>query len=144
MKIELANSDEQIAACFPIMQQLRPHLRAEGFVERVRLQQSGGYHLACLEHEGEPVAVTGFRFVTNLAWGKTLYIDDLVSAGDVRSRGFGKALLDWVFQHAVENGCNEVHLDSGTQRKGAHRFYERECYEMNCLHFRKVIKPASW
>ena len=76
--------------------------------------------------------------------GKTLYIDDLVVADDVRSRGYGKALLDWVFQHAVESGCNEVHLDSGTQRKGAHRFYERECYEMNCLHFRKIIEPASW
>jgi hypothetical protein len=29
MSIQVAMSDEEIAACFPVMQQLRPHLKAD-------------------------------------------------------------------------------------------------------------------
>ncbi len=41
-------TDEQIAAAFELMAQLRPHLRAggpAGFVEVVRLQEQDGYRL---------------------------------------------------------------------------------------------------
>ncbi|MGD8690350.1 MAG: GNAT family N-acetyltransferase, partial [Gammaproteobacteria bacterium] len=48
-------------------------------------------------------------------------------------------LLDWLVGYAASNGCDQLHLDSGTQRKDAHRFYEREGLDMTSLHFcRKV------
>jgi hypothetical protein len=46
MGIHLASSDEEIAACFPVMHQLRPHLTPGGFLTRVRSQERAGYRLA--------------------------------------------------------------------------------------------------
>jgi hypothetical protein len=34
-----------------------------------------------------------------------------------------------------------VHLDSGVQRKDAHRFYEREGMKLASFHFSQVIAP---
>ncbi len=52
MRIRLAESDSDIAVCFPIMSQLRTHIAEGEFVER-------GYRLAYLEEGGRAVAVEG-------------------------------------------------------------------------------------
>jgi GNAT superfamily N-acetyltransferase len=46
--IGLAQTDAEICRCFPVMQELRPHLLASEFVERVRRQQQQGYQLLYL------------------------------------------------------------------------------------------------
>ena len=54
MKIEHAQSDEQIAATFQVMRQLRSHLVEEEYVPQIRaLMASDGFRLAFLADEGE-------------------------------------------------------------------------------------------
>jgi len=139
MKIVIAETVRAIEACFPVMIELRPHLIEETFVERVRQQQSQGYRMAYLEVAGAPVAVAGFRISSNLAWGKFLYVDDLVTLEHQRSHGYGAALLSWLNEYAIQQGCNQLHLDSGTQRKAAHRFYEREQVTVTGFHFARNL-----
>lgn len=70
-----------------------------------------------------------------------MYVDDLVTDAAERSKGYGGAvLLRWLADHATANGCGELHLDSGVQRKEAHRFYGREDFEVSAYHFRKRIE----
>jgi GNAT superfamily N-acetyltransferase len=140
--IRIAQSDAEIAACFPVMRELRPHLDESSFVSRVRLQEQAGYRLACVTISASPVAVAGFRIGENLAWGRFLYVDDLVTLSSERSHGYGKALLDWLESFATSKGCTQFHLDSGIQRKDAHRFYEREGLKISSYHFNKVIEPT--
>lgn len=137
----LAISDAEIAACFPVMAQLRPHLAEADFVSRVRRQQQGGgYQLAALQVEGSVAAVAGFRLLENLAWGRILYVDDLVTDAARRSHGHGEALFDWLVAHARAAGCDEFHLDSGVQRFGAHRFYLARRMDITCHHFALKLK----
>ena len=135
MDIRLAATDADIERCFPVMAELRPHLRAEDWVARVRRQERGGYRLAFLVDNGAVRAVAGFRTLEFLAWGKILYIDDLVTAGAERSRGHGGALFDWCVALAQREGCDELHLDSGVQRFDAHRFYLRKGMRISSHHF---------
>ncbi|GAB6042812.1 GNAT family N-acetyltransferase [Endothiovibrio diazotrophicus] len=135
MSPAIAFTDEEIAACWPVMRELRPHLEGAEFVARIRLQEAEGYRLAFLREGGAVVAVAGFRVGENLAWGRFLYVDDLVTSGSHRSRGFGGRLLAWLRRYAVEAGCRQLHLDSGMQREAAHRFYEREGMAKGSFHF---------
>lgn len=140
MTIRLAETDGQIAACFPVMRELRPHLQDAGsFVARVREQERDGFRIVFREDDGAPVAAAGFRIGTNLAWGRFLYVDDLVTLAARRSAGHGKALLDWLRAHAREHGCRELHLDSGVQRKDAHRFYAREGMAFTSHHYAEKL-----
>lgn len=133
--IQLATTPAQIARCFPVMQQLRPHFEQDGFVEQVTRQQEQGYRLAAIEADGEVRAVAGYRFIETLAWGRIMYVDDLVTDDAERSQGWGGRLLDWLIETAREEGCQQFHLDSGVQRFGAHRFYLMKRMQITCHHF---------
>lgn len=141
MTPRLAESDAEIAACAPVMRELRPHVPEADFVARVRRQQRDGYRLAWVADEaGTPAAVAGFRIGENLAWGRFLYVDDLVTRAEARSSGHGAALLRWLREHARARGCDSFHLDSGVQRTDAHRFYRREGLEATSLHFAQPLR----
>jgi GNAT superfamily N-acetyltransferase len=142
MSIRIATTDAEIEACHPVIRELRPHVPAGQFVARVRSQETASYRLAFVEAAEGVVAVAGFRIGENLAWGRFLYVDDLVTLAAARSRGHGAALLAWLRAHARREGCAQLHLDSGIQRKDAHRFYEREGMTMTSLHFAEKLSAG--
>ena len=139
--VEHADSDRDIAECYEVMAELRPHIPREQFLPLVRSMQADGYRLACIRDDGRVVAVAGYRFGTNLFCGRHLYVDDLVTADSERSKGHGRELLAWLRALALESGCDVFHLDSGVQRKRAHAFYLREGMEQSSLHFSVRLKP---
>ena len=134
--VKIAESNDEIARCFPVMHQLRPHHVESAFVERIRVQQREGYALARVEDDGEVVSVAGFRIMENLVSGRLLYVDDLVSLEGARSKGHGKTLLAWLTDYAREKGCGYLELDSGVQRFDAHRFYLTNRMIISAHHFR--------
>ncbi len=141
MNIDIVKTDTEIAACYPVMSELRPHIAEGEFVGCVRRAEAAGYRLVCLREAGVPVAVAGIRTGENLAWGKFLYVDDLVTAADQRSKGHGARLLAWIRAYAARQGCAQLHLDSGLQRVDAHRFYEREGVSKSGFHFAEILAP---
>ena len=136
MRIAQAESAAEMEACYPVMKDLRPQYEPAAFVEQVLEQQKDGYRLTYVEDDGTVVAVAGFRILLNLAWGRFLYVDDLVTKESGRSKGYGRSLLTWLADHAREHGCGELHLDSGVQRFGAHRFYLTNRMDITSHHFR--------
>ena len=142
MSIRVAMTDAEILSCHPVMSHLRPRYSSSEFLSRIRGQQDEGYELAMLVDQDRVVAVAGYRVGHNLAWGKYLYVDDLVTDASRRSEGHGERLMDWLVSTAGTHGCNELHLDSGVQRYGAHRFYLRYGMDITSHHFR-VALPAD-
>lgn len=134
-KIKKMESDEEIQSCFNVMSQLRPQIKENKFISRIRQQIKKGYQLVAVFSEGEVAAVAGFHLHENLAWNKYLYIEDLVVDEKKRSSGFGKKLLSWLHDEAEKNKCDQLHLDSGIQRKEAHRFYEKEGMKFASHHY---------
>jgi GNAT superfamily N-acetyltransferase len=140
----VAETDTDIHRCHPVMRELRPHVQEANFVERVRRQMAQGYRLAFLEGAKTVRAVAGYRIVEGLAWGRFLYVDDLVTRPADQSKGYGRALFDWLVAEAAREGCAEFHLDSGVQRFGAHRFYLGRRMDITCHHFAlKLPVPAA-
>ena len=134
-KIALAQTPEQIGRCCSVMRELRPHIKAIDFAATVLKQQGEGYQLVFLELDGVVRSVAGFRIFNLLFSGRTLYVDDLVTHDSDRSRGFGAALFDWLVEHAREQDCEHLTLDSGVQRFAAHRFYLKRGMDITSHHF---------
>jgi GNAT superfamily N-acetyltransferase len=140
--ISHAETDEQIQACFPPLQVLRPHLDEAAFLAAVKQQQLQGYRLLFLQAEGEVKSVAGYRMLHFLAWGKVLYIDDLVTLPGEKRKGYAGQVLDWLIDYARTQACDAVHLDSGYQRYDAHRLYLNKGFELNSHHFALKLPPA--
>jgi GNAT superfamily N-acetyltransferase len=140
MSIQFAVSDAQILGCFALMVQLRPHLKPDEFVDRVRRQMNAGYQLAFLETNrlkanSQAIAIAGFHLSESLSWGRFLYVDDLVVDQKERSQGYGQQLLQELIEYAKQQDCQQFHLDSGVQRFEAHRFYFQQRLAITGYHF---------
>jgi GNAT superfamily N-acetyltransferase len=117
------------------MLQLRTAFGKQALLAQIKEQMREGYKIAYVESDGEVLCVAGFVVGTKLAWGKHIYVDDLVTADRHRSKGAGAKMIDWLKDHARELGCEQLHLDSGVQRFGAHRFYLRHGFDISSHHF---------
>jgi GNAT superfamily N-acetyltransferase len=124
--------------------ELRPRLESiERITSQIDAQRSTGYRVVASFEDGDEdaAAVAGFRVSHNLAWGRFLYVDDLVTRAVLRGRGHAEAVMGWVDREARRQGCGELHLDSGVgpERQDAHRFYFRHGMRIASYHFSRAL-----
>jgi GNAT superfamily N-acetyltransferase len=130
------HTDAEILDTYEVIRQLRPDIPRERYAPVVRrLMEQEGYRLVAISDDGQVRAVAGYRIMEMLYCGRILYVDDLVTDEQVRSRGLGRQLLDWLKDAGRKEKCAELHLDSRLHREAAHRFYEREGLARTCYHF---------
>lgn len=134
-----AKTDAEIEACFDVMAELRPHLKKNQFLSTVRNMESEGFHLIYIATDNNVVAAAGYRICSNLFMGKHLYVDDLVTANANRSSGYGKRMIEWLRDEAERSSCKFLHLDSGTHRNRAHKFYFQEGFTIASYHFSQEL-----
>jgi GNAT superfamily N-acetyltransferase len=138
---ELGSSETALAG--PALHELRTHIPSvDELVRRIdEVQRGAGYRLVGAFEDGEEaaVAVAGFRTGNSLAWGRYLYVDDLVTREAFRARGYAGALMAWLVEEARRLGCDQLHLDSGTQRHDAHRFYFDHGLHIPGFHFARAL-----
>jgi GNAT superfamily N-acetyltransferase len=130
---------------YAAMLELRPDIGPESiFVERVdSVQRAEGYRLVAyfVKDDAQAVAVAGFRVVHQLAWGHTLYCDDLGTRFDHRRHGYAGELVDWLIDEAKRLHCEAFHLDSGLgpDRTDAHRLYFNKRMRISSFHFQRPV-----
>ena len=133
---------DQVRGCFSVMKKLRPDLRDEdSFTQEVlKLQQSSGYHLLAVQSGSTVLGLIGFRRIANLMHGPHIYVDDLVTLEEHRSRGIGGDLLDAVLAKARELGCKRVLLDTGIDNREATDFYLRRGFLITANRFTLIMR----
>jgi GNAT superfamily N-acetyltransferase len=133
-------SQEEILKAFPVMNQLRTHLDEKAYLDLVtEAKEKDMYRLFALYDQGEIVAVTGFKPMITLYYGRFVWVCDLVTDKDKRSNGYGEKLLSYVHEWAEENGYANVALSSGLKRNEAHRFYDKMGYDKVSYVFKKNL-----
>jgi GNAT superfamily N-acetyltransferase len=137
MNIQFATTKEQLLKCSKAILELRPHVKPDEYLEKAELLLSEGAKIVYVDEAGGAPAVAVFRINYYFYRGKNLYIDDLITMAEHRSKGYAGALLDFCISYAKENGCDNVHLDSGyrKERYDAHRLYLNKGFHMASHHF---------
>ncbi len=125
--IRHAASSEDLAACFPVILQLRPFLEgAADWEERVSSMARAGYRVLATWDGERATAVAGYRIMENLIHRRFVYVDDLVTADGRRGEGLGALLLKEVSRIGNESQCHRLVLDTAAANTSARRFYKRE------------------
>lgn len=116
---------------------------AERIVARIdELQRPEGYRLAAsFDEEGQAVAAGGFRVGHNLAWGRFLYIDDLITLPE--ARGHATALLRWIFEEAVHLGCDQGPSRFGNRETRRSSSLSGRGYAHQFPHFRIIYSLST-
>lgn len=138
---------DETATAFAALSVLRPTITdVSRFVEQVNtLQRNQGYRLLGVFEEGKAnaVAVCGFREEVNLASGRHIHIDDIVTIPQARNRGYAERLLAEVQKISKAAGIRQIHIDAnvGCERTPAHRLYFKNGFEIGAHHFVRKFEP---
>ncbi len=135
MEIKKVNSSDELLNCTEVIHELRPHLKGKNLVALFKQMQTEKFEIAVVEMNNKVVAFIGFRYLTFLYSGKTLYIDDLCTLPAYRGKGCASKLLDYALQEATKNNIDAVTLDSGYHRHKAHQLYLNKGFILGSHHF---------
>lgn len=143
MEVQFLEKNSDYSSVLEVLLQLRPNYNLDSLSAQIDKQLLNGYQVVYVKSSEGVLAVAGFRISEKLAWGKHIYIEELVTNSDFRSRGVGKFIMNWFKAYALKNGCEQIHLDSGVQRFSAHKFYLREGFNIASHHFSMVGIPST-
>ena len=138
-EVKFANSEQEIISCYPVMKTLRENISESDFVNAVQRISKYGYRLAYLVSEDKVCSVAGFRISESLAWGKYIYVDDLVSLPEYRSKGCGSKLISFLNEYAKNEGCSQLHLDTAVTRHATQKFYFNQGMIIGGYHFARAL-----
>ncbi|HEY2630198.1 MAG TPA: GNAT family N-acetyltransferase [Usitatibacter sp.] len=126
-----------LAAAESVHQQLRPLVK--DYQRRMKEVLASGAEMAVAVVDGKVAGVAVFRIIEKTHSGRELYCDDLVTDENRRSTGVGHALMEYMDGVARERRCDTFALDSGVQRRQAHKFYFREGLTISSFRFDKTL-----
>lgn len=140
-----ADTDADLQACWPVVQQLRPRLQNAGdFITRVHRMRADRYRiLAAWQDDGTVQALAGYRLAENLIYGRFLYVDDLVTRDTARGGRWGQALMDAMARIGEDAGCARLVLDTGLANALAQRFYFRQGLLTEAVRFGRTLQSAQ-
>ena len=135
-RIGQIDSDQDYAACFSVMRELRPHLiDAVSFTAQARRQAAENYRLLAIWEGDQVKGLAGYRLQENLMYGRFLYVDDLVTTADARSIGLGGKLIEALREEARSQRCAYFVLDTALDNAMGQRFYYRQGLLARGMHF---------
>jgi GNAT superfamily N-acetyltransferase len=134
--VEVAPGDPELwSGVESLIRLLRPTLTAAGFAEfAARAHAQGLVFTAAHDGRGRCLGVSTHRVLAT-SRGRVLFVDDLVTAADVRSAGVGARLFTELMALGRRAGCDRIELDSGVGNHAAHRFYHAQRMSIVALHF---------
>lgn len=96
------------------------------------------------EVDGALVASCALVVVPNLTRGAKPYglIENVVTHGDHRQKGYGRGILDAASDAAWSSGCYKIMLLTGSKEPGTLQFYLRAGFEQSKTGFQKRRIPA--
>jgi len=129
---------EWLAKAEAVHRELRPQIPAD-YAAKMRAVFAGGGRMAVATQDARVLGLAVFRAYDDTFNGRKFYCDDLVTTERLRSTGVGHALMQFMEQEAVALQCTAFALDSGVQRKDAHKFYFREGMYVVSFNFKKDL-----
>lgn len=94
----------------------------------------------CAVTDDKVIGFCAIAYVNNF-WqeGLIAYIYAMIVNESQRGKSIGTRLLEEACKLAQMAGCKKIELDSGFQREGAHKFYEKNDYSKRAFLFSKDI-----
>jgi GNAT superfamily N-acetyltransferase len=134
-KIEKANWAE----AHSVVKHLYQDIELLPFLENLEEMSLKGYSMIGLWINGNLYSIAGVQVIQYLCSGNVLWIVDMVTVPEQRSKGYGKLLLDYIHNYAKDMGYSRVLLHTAHFRCEAIHFYNRYFGNSFGLIYRSVI-----
>lgn len=101
-----------------------------------KFEQDDHMHLLVVEVEGKVVSTVQMAIIESLTHNVRPFavIENVVTHGEYRNRGFASALLKKATETARAHGCYKLFLETGSNRESTLNFYRKNGFAIDEKH----------
>lgn len=101
-----------------------------------KFEQDDHMHLLVVEEEGKVVSTVQMAIIESLTHNVRPFavIENVVTHGEYRNRGFASALLKKATETARAHGCYKLFLETGSNRESTLNFYRKNGFAIDEKH----------
>ena len=131
---------ENINDILPLVQMLNNHkFPVEILKKRLQDMLKDGYQCLGVYDKDELIAICGIWVLNKLYVGKHVEPDNVFVLPGYRSSGVGKLMMDWVFNYALEIGCDASEVNCYIKNEKGIQFWNNQGYKAIGYHMQKVF-----
>ncbi len=94
--------------------------------------------------EGEKmIGISGLWMMTKYYVGKHIEPDNVIIHPDYRGSGVGDALMKWIYDYAISQGCIASELNCYVSNKAGQKFWINQGYNVIGFHYQKMLNTYS-
>lgn len=134
---------KELDVVYEVLSQLRVTLSFKEFDDLVYDMREMNYKMIGLFERDKLITYAGVAVQTNFYHKRHLYIFDLVTDEEYRSKNYGYEMLDYLEVYAKTAMCENIVLSSGLQRESTHKFYEKNGFSKKSFLFVKEVQRGE-
>jgi GNAT superfamily N-acetyltransferase len=129
--------EENIFTIIPLLQILNQNILEEVLRERLDAMMQQNYRCIGIYDDTKLIGICGIWTLIKYYIGKHIELDNIIILPEYQNKNIGTKLMVWIEIYAKDNDCVASELNCYVGNKDAHRFWEKEGYEVIALHFQK-------
>ncbi len=130
----------QINSVVPLVAKLNEYkVSSELLKKRFSEMVKQNYECAVAYDGDKLIGVCGMWFCMRHYSGKSIEVDHVYIDDDYRSKGIGKQFFAWIYDYALNVGCESVELNTYVSNYPSHKFYYNEGFKILGFHFLKKL-----
>lgn len=100
--------------------------------------EMGGYQCIGVYDKSKLIGICGFWLLNKLYAGKHVEPDNVYVEPEYRSQGIGKLMMNWLFDYAVQIGCEGAEVNCYAKNTKGKKFWESQGF--NALGYHMIKK----
>jgi hypothetical protein len=138
MQIKEVKTREEVVKTFHFLAQTYENLEENSYILSVMKMLENGYKMIAVfsAQNQEIIAVSGFRIIDKIQYGKTLEIEDFAIDKNTEA---GKILIQFVQNYAATFGCRNIIGNLATKRVESQKIFTSEKFFLDEFLFRKIL-----
>lgn len=131
---------DELHQIIPLMLEYGEYQTEESLL-RSRFEEMLGQNYECFGvYLGEElIGVFGLWFMTRHYAGKSCEPDHVYLKPVYQNKGFGKEIFNFIFEYAMQRGCETAELNSYVHNFKSHKFYMNHGFVIKGYHFLKKL-----
>ena len=131
---------ENINDILPLVQMLNNgKFPVEILKKRLQDMLRDGYQCLGVYDKEALIGICGIWVLNKLYVGKHIEPDNVYVLPEYRSSGVGKLMMDWVFNYALEIGCDASEVNCYIKNEKGIQFWNNQGYKAIGYHMQKVL-----
>jgi GNAT superfamily N-acetyltransferase len=130
---------DKLISIIPLIQLLNPTLPETLLQSRLEEMANQGYQCVGLYLDKQLIGICGFWILTKFYVGKHIEPDNVLIQPEYRRQGYGKQLLNWVYEYGKSQGCIASELNCYVTNETGNAFWEQEGFAKIGYHYQRLF-----